>query len=371
MRQKITHVVRLFELYGIGNHLLSLLPSLAKNELDVELIALVRQQPSPVVLEGLKKMEASGVRVTILPLREKLPSGRPGFTSIERTIDLVRLFRERKDRIIHIHLEYFGMPIALWLAGCKKVVMSIHSDDKWFMSYKVRTWLHIIDRIIGRYISVSDRVREYYAIAANIDPRKIERIYHGINYIQGKNREFVRKKYNMPADKFVFGIVGRLTHEKNIELLIEAARKLPNTHCVIAGDGELRDMLRRQANGLSNVQFLGFQPDGYELMPGFDLFCLPSRFEGLGLVLIEAMLQGVPIAGSRAGAIPEILGDGKYGLLFDSNDLDGLTSSIEYAMNNRSAILDTAIRAQQYAQATFSVQKMTDQTIRVYKTVEL
>ncbi|MBV5323520.1 glycosyltransferase family 4 protein, partial [bacterium] len=154
------------------------------------------------------------------------------------------------------------------------------------------------------------------------------------------------------------------------ELLIEAARRLPEAHCVIVGDGELRDELHQQAKGLPNVQFLGYQPNGYELIPGFDLFCLPSRFEGLGLVLIEAMLQGTPITGSRAGAIPEILGNGEYGLLFDSNDLDGLVSSIQYAMNNRSLIRTTAVHARQYAQDTFSVKKMIDQTIQVYEALE-
>ena len=371
IQKQVTHIVRLPEFYGMGNHLLTLLPALVKNGLDVELIAITTQNPSPKFTESIKELKDFGVRVMVLPLRMKSSPLLFGLISIMRTIDLVGLLRERRNRIIHFHLEYFGIPIAIWLTGCKKVVMSIHSDDKWFMSYKVRGWLHIIDKLISRYIAISEKTKEHYAAAAKIDPEKIERIYHGINYVQTNEMEFVRKKYNMPADKFIFGFVGRLAYEKNVELLIEAAQKLPETHCVIVGDGDLRDKLHQQADGLSNVQFLGFQPNGYEVMPGFDLFCLPSRFEGLGLVLIEAMLQGVPIAGSRAGAIPEILGYGKYGLLFDNNDLDGLVSSIEYALNNKNKVHVSAAYAKQYAENSFSLKKMTDQTIQVYTTVDM
>jgi glycosyltransferase involved in cell wall biosynthesis len=367
---KVTHVVRLFESYGIGNHLLTLLPGLVTMGLDVELIAITAQTPNPMVMDVLRKLEDSGVHVTTQLFRMESSFSLLGFLPIERTLDLVKLFRERKSRIIHFHLEFFGIPTALWLAGCKKIVMSIHSDDKWFSSSKVRSWLHIIDRLIGRYIAVSERTKAYYVAVANIDPKKIERIYHGINYLHEQSTESIRKQYDMPADKFIFGIVGRLTYAKNIELLIEAARRLPETHCAIVGDGELRNVLHQQANGLPNVQFFGYQPNGYEFMSGFDLFCLPSRFEGLGLVLIEAMLQGVPIAGSRAGAIPEILKDGEYGLLFNSGDLNGLVGSIQYAMNNRNIVADNAVRAKKYAQDTFSVKKMIDQTIQVYEVVE-
>ncbi|MBV5323519.1 glycosyltransferase, partial [bacterium] len=168
--QNVTHVVRLFEAYGIGNHLLTLLPGLVEAGLDVE--------------EALKSLGDSGVRVTVLPFRLKSSLHPFGLLPVERTLDLVKLFQKRRNRIIHFHLEYFGIPTAIWLAGCAKVVMSIHSDDRWFMSFRVRAWLHIIDKLIGRYIAVSERAKAYYSVVANIDPKKIERIYHGINYVR-------------------------------------------------------------------------------------------------------------------------------------------------------------------------------------------
>ena len=60
-------------------------------------------------------------------------------------------------------------------------------------------------------------------------------------------------------------------------------------------------------------------------MPLFDVLCLPSKWEGLGLVLVEAMLQAVPVIGSRQGAIPEVLAGGEAGDLFDFEDVDATT----------------------------------------------
>jgi glycosyltransferase involved in cell wall biosynthesis len=367
---KVTHVVRLRELYGIGNHLLTLLPELVRAGVDVELIPIIPQDPHPMVTDALKRLEESGVHVAALPFRVKSVLGLKALLPIERTFDLIKLFRQRKSRIIHFHLEYFGIPIAMWLAGCIKAVMTIHSDDQWFQRAHVKRWLHFIDRWLGSYIAISDRTKEYYAAAANIDPQKIERIYHGINYVHEQPAEKIRKQYDMPASAFIFGVVARLSPEKNLGIMIEAARQIPDAHCVIVGDGELRDELYQQARGLNNVQFLGYQPKGYELISGFDLFCLPSNFEGLGLVLIEAMLQGVPIIGSRAGAIPEILCDGEYGALFDSGDLDELVNLIERAMQHRDEMRAAALKAKQYAQDTFSVKRMIAQTIQVYEAVE-
>jgi glycosyltransferase involved in cell wall biosynthesis len=83
--------------------------------------------------------------------------------------------------------------------------------------------------------------------------------------------------------------------------------------------------------------------------------------------LIEAMLRGVAIIGSRAGAIPEILGEGKYGLLFEPGNLAGLIEAIEQARRERDTMSERAQQAGEYARRTFSVEAMTRQTLEVYQ----
>jgi len=170
-------------------------------------------------------------------------------------------------------------------------------------------------------------------------------------------------------DRFVVGFVGRLAPQKNVPLLVAALKQLPDVHGVIVGDGEQRKELQALANagGTQNIQFLGHQPNAADLMPAFDVLCLPSRFEGLGLVLVEAMLRRVGVIGSQAGAIPEILGEGRYGLLFPSGDAAGLIQAIQFAQRERAYMADMAERAFEYAQRTFSVETMTRQTLEVYE----
>ncbi len=200
-----------------------------------------------------------------------------------------------------------------------------------------------------------------------IDPQKIDRVYYGLKMDGVRTaKKAVRIKYDIPADRYVIGFVGRLVFQKNIELLVEAAGFFPEEHFVIVGEGPLHDKLHRMAKDLPNVQFLGYQPNGRELIFCFDLFCLPSRFEGLGLVLVEAMQQGTPILASRAGAIPEILGYGKYGFLFESEDLNDLVFQLRLVLDNPQLVSDMVERAETYAGATFDVLQMAVQTSEVY-----
>lgn len=257
--------------------------------------------------------------------------------------------------------------MAARLAGCPKVVMTIHNDERWFANFLARLWLRWLDSGIIRYIAISERVRNYYLNMSGIDPQKMERIYYGLEMDKARtDKKAVRLKYNIPTTRYVIGFVGRLVFQKNVELLVEAARLFPEEHFAIVGDGSLRDKLRRMAKDLSNVQFLGYQPDGRELISCFDLFCLPSRFEGLGLVLVEAMQQGTPILASNAGAIPEILGYGKYGFLFESEDLKDLTARLQFVLDNPQLVLDMAAGAEEYARTTFDISRMAVQTSEVY-----
>jgi glycosyltransferase involved in cell wall biosynthesis len=227
-----------------------------------------------------------------------------------------------------------------------------------------------VDRVTSHYIAITDRVLEHYRRAAFLPAGKITRVYYGYELpAAGETPAALRTRHSIPPESFVVGFVGRLTYQKNVPLLIEAARQLPQLHFVFVGEGELKEQLLEQAGDLPNLQFLGYQPNAHEIMACFDLFCLPSRFEGLGLVLLEAMLRRVPILASRAGAIPEILEDGKYGWLFDSQDLPGLVAAIRQAVDHPEERKRLAARAYAHAGEAFSVQRMAYETIQVYERV--
>lgn len=120
----------------------------------------------------------------------------------------------------------------------------------------------------------------------------------------------------------VLGFVGRLEPEKGISIAIEAMRgivdAIPGAHLRIIGTGTLETDLRNQvaALGLSDhVSFLGHRTDICDQMAAMDVLLIPSYNEAFGLVVLESIAAGVPLLGSRSGAFPEILEDGKYGTL--------------------------------------------------------
>jgi len=76
------------------------------------------------------------------------------------------------------------------------------------------------------------------------------------------------------------------------------------------------------------IRFVGYEPNAATLMRAFDVYCLPSRFEGMPLSLIEAMALGVPAVATKVGGTPEVLTDGADGLLVPSEDPEALANAL-------------------------------------------
>lgn len=365
----ISELPGVFPFSGLENHLLTLLPALKRGGVDVEFIVMT-WNVGPEMTKRLSELESQGVSVTLVPCSRNRQWRWLKVRRLEQAARLRPLLAERRERIIHFHVDLGLVGLVLFAQRYPRIIMSIHNDDPWLFDFPWRLWLRWIDRGIAHYIAISERVRRHYLAASGIAPHKVTRVYYGLEPAPiNSGVQEIRQKHHIPNDRFVVGFVGRLTQQKNVSLLIAALKQLPEVHGVIVGDGELRKDLEASAasGGAQNIQFLGYQPDAAQIMPGFDALCLPSKFEGLGLVLIEAMLHRVGIIGSRAGAIPEILGQGEYGLLFDSGDVHGLVTAIQYAQREQARMAAMVEHAFDYAQRAFTVDAMAAQTIQVYE----
>jgi len=371
----VTHILWLDEgegrppFGGAENHLLVLLPALVGLGLDVELLVLMLRG-GPLIRERLDELEGRGVRVTTLQLNRRRQLRWLGLRRPEHILQLARELRCRRDRVVHLHLDFQVAPISAWLVGCRRVVMTVHNDEAWFRKPWARLWLRLLDRAIRHYIAITDRVLCHYIACSGAAPEKMTRIYYGIEDHPGRAlATTIRRRLGIPEEAFVVGFVGRLTYQKNPDLLLRALRRLPGVHGVIVGEGEMGDSLRRMAAEMDNVQMLGYQTAARELIPCFDLFCLPSRFEGLGLVLVEAMLSRVPIIASRAGAIPEVLCEGEYGILFTPEDEEALVEAISRGQRDYKGLGEMTERARAYALRTFRIDVMAESTKGVYEAV--
>ncbi len=172
--------------------------------------------------------------------------------------------------------------------------------------------------ILKEIKELAPEIKKGAVIPSGIDP---ERFHTGIDGSKLRSRLGLE-------DKTVFIYVGRMGKEKNLKLLIEAfpliLKERPDSVLIMVGDGPSREKCMKYAEekGIGDrVRFPGFVSDGE--LPAFysmaDAFVFPSKFETQGLVALESMAVGTPVAGIRFRAIPDFIEDGKNGYLFNDS----------------------------------------------------
>jgi len=158
----------------------------------------------------------------------------------------------------------------------------------------------------------------------------------------------------------------------NFVRAIAAARaSVPDIQALLVGDGPLRADVEREIARLDvadAVRLAGYRTDADALLAAADVATLSSREEGMGSVLLDALLFGLPIAATRAGGIPEIVVDGESGLLAPAENPAALGVAIARLLTDRA--LAERLRVNARARAPeFSVERMTDRTLAVYDAV--
>jgi glycosyltransferase involved in cell wall biosynthesis len=168
---------------------------------------------------------------------------------------------------------------------------------------------------------------EQYEHVGNVHPRIISTV---------SEKDIISEVNTETAEPFELLFVGRLSEEKGVDTLLHAAAKVErNVKVTLIGDGPMRPELEQLATELGiegAVNFQGYIPFGENLLNEYrqhDGFVLPSRSEGQGRVLLEAMAGGLPIIASNVGGIPEVIDDGATGILVPPDSPAALTTAIE------------------------------------------
>jgi glycosyltransferase involved in cell wall biosynthesis len=186
-----------------------------------------------------------------------------------------------------------------------------------------------------------------------------------------KDRNLLRDRVGLPRDCLLIGHVGRFDVQKNHRFLVEIfgslAARLPTARLVLVGDGPLRPQIEQlvRAKGLENhVFFLGVRSDVPEIMGCLDVFLFPSQYEGLGIVLIEAQMAGVPCVVSNV--IPDEA-DLELGL-FDRVNLESLLELwVESIMTSLHASCpDWNVRARALREKGYNIQTSSVDLERIY-----
>ena len=245
----------------------------------------------------------------------------------------------KKNKIEVVHCNSFNAPELLILSkivnpNCK-VVSTIHGMGQFENIGKnkilLKNW--VCDKFIGISNAVAGDI-----VAAGIDEKKVARVYNGI---ETKKYDCAKlKKYD--ENVIVIGCVARIMPElKGQDILLEAIKivkkKHPKVMALFAGgvaESQQRDYEKLKKyvrdNSLEeNVKFLGNVDNIPEFLNKIDICVVPSRSEGFGLALVEAMAMGVPCIASNIAGPREIISRTELGKLFESNDSDDLANKLE------------------------------------------
>jgi glycosyltransferase involved in cell wall biosynthesis len=367
---RIVHVIKVTGIAGAERHLLTLLPALRERGVEVHLVPLT--EPDNPVADFTQAMQERGITVH--------PQVIGHDADLRMAWRLRDLFRQLAPDIVHTHLlhaDLYGIPGAR-LAGVPVIVTSRHNDNAFRRRFPVRQVNQGLWRMVDAGIAISDSIARFAREVEGAPAGKVHRIYYGLEFDANAvdrreaRRALCRESGLEPQTPRV-GIVCRLVEQKGVVYGLRAFSRVTAespAHLVIAGDGPLRESLEAEARALGiaeRVHFLGWRDDVPQLMAAFDVFLLPSLWEGFGLVLLEAMSQQTPVVASAVSAIPEIVVDRQTGLLAPPRDADTLAGALRTLLHDLPLARHFGLMGQERLEATFNAGAMIAATYDLYR----
>lgn len=270
-------------------------------------------------------------------------------------------------------------PIVVTSHGTSLGEMKSHTPEipsDYLLRYFFHPMNFVMDRIAGQsanhIIAISSHTKRQLKNVYRFNPLKLSLIPHGVDV----GRFYPRNKVHpaVSSEKTSVLFVGRLASRKGVSRAIESMANLRdyNIELLIAGSGRHEDRLKRLASNLKvteSVKFLGFVPDDELplLYSTADIFLFPSRYEGFGLVFLEAMACGTPVIGTPVGGIPDVVDDGVNGFVV-SHDVGDISAKIEHCHLNPDLLSKISENASQKAKKMDWLQ-VAEQVERVYEEV--
>lgn len=356
---------------GVGRHFLDLAAGLAARGIEVAAVY------SPVRCDAQfhqRQAKLSSVQFVPLTLRRAVQPG--------DLLDLWKLLRCLRSLgpfdMIHGHSSKGGALARL--AGWQLKTPTLYTPHAFVtLDPTLSSWKRTVyGRIEGRLGKLSAAVitvspdEAIHARELGIDARRTHVIPNGIEPPDFPLREVVRQNLGLAADELAIGFVGRLEPQKAPGVLIDAFARLvteiPRAKLVMVGSGSLEFQLRQQAAmaGVdSQVLFLG-DCIGTQIMPAFDVFCLPSRYEGMTYVLLEALAAGLPIVATRVGGVALCVEEGVNGFIVTPNDAAQFAAVLARLVSDRDSLTQYS-EASRKRSCEFTAARMVDATLDLYK----
>jgi glycosyltransferase involved in cell wall biosynthesis len=304
----------------------------------------------------------AGLRVRPMAFHGELSPG--------AVIGLARLVREIRPDVVHLHdphavsagLAASSLAPGLRLIASRRVDFPLRGAlSRW--KYGACRLVVAVSRAIATQLERDGVPRE-----------KVRVVYEGVaDRAPLASGRRALESLGVPASAPLVGNVAALTDHKDHANLLEAAARVakrrPDVHFVIVGEGELRSALEQRARALGlqgRVVFTGFRQDVDRLIPAFTLFCLSSHSEGLGTSLLDAMAFARPVVATAVGGIPEVVEDGVTGRIVPPRDPDALAEAIVQVLSDVGLMQAMGTAGRLRFEQCFTVDRMVEQTLTVY-----
>ncbi|MBW2045128.1 MAG: glycosyltransferase [Deltaproteobacteria bacterium] len=365
-RIKVIYFLNSMVRAGAEEHVLSLLRNLNRESFEPVLVC--PQELIDLMKEDLKKIDVRAYSICIRRWRN--------LREIKKFIEIVKL--ERPD-IVHPHLFFatrFVAPITKF-AKVPVVIETAHLREAWRKGIKR---MYAVDRFFYRFvdkiIAVSGAVKNYLINDKKLPAEKISVIHNGVDLkrLQRLKSDYSDEKISLSSNTFKIGVIGRLEPQKGHKYFLEAVSlldgKFEDVKCLIVGEGSLKEELADsvQRLGISDrVQFLGYRQDIKDIIAGLDLVVLPSLYEGLPLVALEAQAMGKPMVVTNVDGSPEVVIHNKTGIVIPCKDSQALKEAIEVFLNNRDLAIQMGEEARRHIEANFDIRAQIEKTQELYK----
>ncbi|MFN8009004.1 MAG: glycosyltransferase family 4 protein [Terriglobia bacterium] len=290
-------------------------------------------------------------------------------------VQLGRYLRSERIDLVHTHgykSNLYGLAVSRFMGK-----PSISTCHNWISNDLKTQAYYLIDKTIlprfSHVVGVSSKIVDEL-LRIHVPAKKVSMISNGINLsrfaAEGSN---LRAEFKIGPFESVVGVVARMTPEKGLIHLIEAAKsvlqEMPGTRFLLVGDGPLRNELEKKVAQLeisSQVLFVGPRQDMPEVYRTLDFFVLPSLNEGLPMALLEAMASSRAVVVTGVGEIPQLIRPSQEGLLIPPGDSRAISTALTQLMHNRNLSSTLARNALARVTELCSSRRMCEQYLKLY-----
>jgi glycosyltransferase involved in cell wall biosynthesis len=263
---------------------------------------------------------------------------------------LRRLVEDRRPALVHAHL-YASAAAAAQATRDLGVPLLVteHTEAPW-RDRRAQVVSRQVYRRADRLVAVSSAIRTVLVEAYGVPSERVDVV------LPATTAPVAERPAARGPRGVMVGVVGRLVPEKGVDVFLQAASLVltvvPHARFLVVGDGPMGEDLQRRAAALGiadSVTFTGFRADAPQLIAGLQLLAVPSRSDGSPLVVCEAMAAGIPVVASRVGGLPDLVADGRTGLLVRPGEAEDLARAMVSLLLDPTAAEELGTRGRELA----------------------